>query len=293
MFHQSIFRCGFGLFVAGLALANVSVSAQTNSLPLCVMSFNLRFASPMPPHAWPERRPIMRDCIRNVAPDLIGTQEGLYGQLKELATDLPEFSWIGTGRDGGSRGEFMAVFYRRDRFEPMAYDHFWLSDTPEVVGSTSWGNSNRRMVTWVRLRERTTAREFYFWNTHLDHEIEQARQKGAALIAERVKALKTDLPVFLVGDFNANAAQSRAYDILTKEGVFADTWFLAKERLNERLNSFHGYRTPVEESQRIDWILARGPVTVAKTEVVSFQQNGQNPSDHYPVAAWLTLPAAR
>jgi endonuclease/exonuclease/phosphatase family metal-dependent hydrolase len=293
MFLDQITRLRIGLLSVALALTAATLPAQTNPLPLCVMSFNLRFASPTPPHAWPERRPVMRDCIRTVAPDLIGTQEGLYGQLKDLAADVPEYAWIGTGRDGGSRGEFMAVFYRRDRFEPMAYDHFWLSDTPEVVASSTWGNSCRRMVTWVRLRERPSGREFYFWNTHLDHQVEPARQKGAALIAERVKALQTDLPVLLVGDFNANATQSRAYEILTREGGFADTWFLAQERRNERLNSFHGYLKPVAASQRIDWILARGPVTVARAEILTFQQHGQTPSDHFPVAAWLQLPAAR
>jgi len=40
----------------------------------------------------------------------------------------------------------MAIFYRKDRFEPREFDHFWLSDTPNVVASTTWGNSNRRMV---------------------------------------------------------------------------------------------------------------------------------------------------
>lgn len=277
------------LLLAALAFTVNTLPAQTNALTLCVMTYNLRFASATPPHAWPERQPIARDCIRSVAPDVIGTQEGLYPQLKDLAADLPEYAWIGTGRDGGSRGEFMAVFYRRERLEPVAFDHFWLSDTPEVVASSTWGNTCRRMVTWVRFRERQTGREFYFWNTHLDHQVEDARQKGAALIAERVKVLKTGLPVLLVGDFNAIAAQSKAYEIVTKDGGFGDTWFQAKERANERLNSFHGYQAPISESQRIDWILLRGTATVRKAEVVTFARDGQTPSDHFPVAAWLTL----
>jgi endonuclease/exonuclease/phosphatase family metal-dependent hydrolase len=275
--------------LAALAFTAATLPAQTNGLPLCVMTYNLRFASPTPPHAWPDRRPMARECIRSVAPDVIGTQEGVYAQLQDLAADLPEYAWIGTGRDGGSRGEFMAVFYRRERFEPMAFEHFWLSDTPEVIASSTWGNTCRRMVTWVRFRERPTGREFYFWNTHLDHQVEAARQKGAALIAERVRALKTDLPVLLVGDFNAIATQGKAYEIATQAGGFGDTWFQAKERVNERLNSFHGYQPPVAESQRIDWILLRGQATVRKTEIITFARDGQTPSDHFPVAAWLSL----
>ncbi len=264
-------------------------SLTAPALPLCVMTFNLRYASPTPPHSWSERRPVMRNCIRQVAPDVFGTQEGLYPQLQDLKADLPEYDWIGLGRDGGSRGEFMAVFYRRERLDPVAYDHFWLSDTPDVMGSTTWGNSNRRMVTWVRFRERSSGREFYFWNTHLDHQIELARQKGAALIKERVARINDGLPTLLVGDFNAAAGRSKAYEILVEPGGFTDTWTLAAARVNERLSTFHGFEKPVEQGERIDWILARGEVTVSKIEIVTCSENGQAPSDHFPVAAWLSF----
>ncbi len=268
-------------------------SSAAGEVSLLVMTFNLRYASPTPPNSWPERRPAMSHCIRQLGPDIMGTQEGLYTQLKDLAADLADYEWIGLGRDGGSRGEFMTVFYRRERFEPMAFDHFWLSDTPETVGSSTWGNSNRRMVTWVRFRERRTGRELYFWNTHLDHQIETARQKGAALIAERVRRLQTNLPVLLVGDFNSTAGQSRAYEILLKDGGFVDTWPLAGVRLNEKLNTFHGFRQPVEAGSRIDWILASGAISVEKTEIITCSERGQFPSDHFPVAAWLTLRAVK
>jgi len=253
------------------------------------MTFNLRYASPTPPNAWPQRRPVMKACVERLSPDLIGTQEGVFSQLKELAADLPAYAWIGLGRDGGSHGEFMAVFYRKERFEPLEYDHFWLSDTPNVVASSTWGNTNRRMVTWVRFRDRDTGQEFYFWNTHLDHQIQPAREKAAALIRERVEALKTKLPVLLVGDFNAEAGANKAYDILAGEGGFQDLWSAAAERRNEGLNSFHSFAGPKSGGVRIDWILGRGVASVSAAEIVTFSENGQFPSDHFPVVAWLKL----
>jgi len=289
-----LFAVWFGFCVLGPYDRFQSAGAvAADGVALRVMTFNLRYASPKPPNSWPERRPVMRSCIRQIAPDLIGTQEGLYEQLKDLASDLPDYDWIGLGREGGSRGEFMAVFYLRSRFEPLAYDHFWLSDTPAVVGSSTWGNTNRRMVTWVRFRERTSGREFYFWNTHLDNAIELARQKGAALIVERVNQLKTDLPIILTGDFNSAAGASKAYEILVQNGGFADTWQLARERENEKTSTFHGFRKPVEQGERIDWILTRGSVTVDRTSIVTYSENGQAPSDHFPVAAWLILTGAK
>ncbi len=257
------------------------------------MTFNLRYASPNPPNSWTERRPVMRECIRRLAPDLIGTQEGLYPQLKDLAADLPDYAWIGQGREGGSHGEFMAVFYRRDRFEPLEYDHFWLSDTPGAVGSSTWGNSNRRMVTWVRFRDRRSGPEFYFWNTHLDNDVELARQKSAELIRRRMETIKTNLPLVLTGDFNCAGGNSRAWEILVKEGGLTDTWPLARERVNERLNSFNGFEPPKEQGVRIDWILVRGAATVDKEEVCNYSEHGRFPSDHFPVVAWLTLGGGR
>jgi endonuclease/exonuclease/phosphatase family metal-dependent hydrolase len=222
-------------------------------------------------------------------PDVIGTQEGLYHQLKDLAADQPDYDWIGLGRDGGSRGEFMAVFYRRDRLEPLEFDHFWLSDTPEVIASSSWGNAVRRMVTWVRFRDRITGREFYFWNTHLEHEVQAAREKAAELIRQRIGQLPADVPLLLVGDFNAVSGANRAYDILARESGLSDTWHAARERRNEDANSFTGFEPLKHDGQRIDWILARGVREVRVTEAVTLRPDGRWPSDHLPVVAWLTL----
>lgn len=281
---------GWLLAGAAIGLVTAAVAAEAD---LTVMTYNLRYASDTPPQAWSQRRPVMKACVESVQPDVFGTQEGLYRQLKDLAADLPAYDWIGTGRDGGSRGEFMAVFYRRDRLEPLEFDHFWLSDTPLVIGSSTWGNTNRRMVTWVRFRDRQTKTEFYFWNTHLDHALQPAREKGAALIRERVAALKTTLPVLLVGDFNATAGANPAYDQLTQDGGFRDTWLLAGERANAEFNTFNGFETPRKQGQRIDWILLRGDATVHRSEIVTFAQNGQVPSDHYPVVARLRLPSPK
>ncbi len=276
--------------VIGL-LGTLALGATAAECELTVATYNLRYASDTPPNAWPQRRPLMKACLEAIQPDLIGTQEGLYRQLKDLAADLPEYDWIGTGRDGGSRGEFMAIFYRRARFEPLEYDHFWLSDTPELIASSTWGNTNRRMVTWVRFRDRESGVEFYFWNTHLDHALQEAREKAARLIRERVGALKTRLPVLLVGDFNAVAGANPVYDLLVREGGFQDTWHLARERRNAEYNTFNGFAPPRREGQRIDWILVRGEAEVAWSEIVTFARDGRFPSDHFPVVARLRLRA--
>jgi endonuclease/exonuclease/phosphatase family metal-dependent hydrolase len=285
------FAASFAATIVCLAWATPLVGRVQGPalLDLRVMTYNLRYASQTPPNAWPSRRPVMKNLIASVAPDVIGTQEGLYAQLKDIAADLPDYEWIGLGRDGGSRGEFMAIFYKRARFEPVAFDHFWLSDTPEVVGSATWGHSNRRMVTWVRFRERTTGREFFFWNTHLDHEVEAARQKAAALIRDRLAAADRAVPLLLVGDFNCAAGDSRAYQILTGEAGLSDAWTSAASRVNDGLNTFNGFQPVSKGGVRIDWVLFRGKAGVSRAEIVTYAEGGQNPSDHFPVVVDLRL----
>lgn len=275
------------LLASALVAAGLAAAADTPPLTLRVMTFNLRFASTQPPHAWPERRPVMRHLIERESPDVIGTQEGLYGQLRDLAADLPAYDWIGLGREGGSRGEFMAVFYRKDRFEPVAFDHFWLSDTPDVIGSATWGNRFKRMVTWVRLRERSTGREIEFWNTHFDHEVEAARQKAAALLRTRLAAVAAEVPLVLVGDFNCLAGRSAAYTELTERAGLTDAFLAAVRRTNDGLNTFHGYEPPRRDGERIDWILARRPAAVPEAAILDYAEDGRTPSDHFPVTATL------
>jgi endonuclease/exonuclease/phosphatase family metal-dependent hydrolase len=260
-------------------------AADPVPLTLRVMTYNLRYASTQQPNAWSDRLPVMQALIKREAPDVFGTQEGLYLQLRDLAAGLPAYAWIGLGRAGGSQDEFAAVFYRSDRFEPLAFDHFWLSDTPEVIGSITWGHTYRRMVTWVRFRDKATGREFEFWNTHFDHQVETARQKSAALIADRLRQTDPAMPLLLVGDFNCLAGNSPAYTLLTQEAGLTDTWTAAPRRTNEDLNSFNDFLPPVHAGERIDWILVRRPLAVEAAGIVDYAGLGQFPSDHFPVTA--------
>ncbi len=258
---------------------------------MTAMAYNLRYASDEGPHAWHLRLPLAVEMLESEDPDLIGTQEGLYRQLKDLDAALPRYRWIGLGRDGGSRGEFMAIFYRHERFEPLEYDHYWLSDTPDVIGSASWGNDNRRMVTWVRFRDRSSGEELYFINTHFDHRLQAAREKSAALVWEKTQELDGHLPIVLVGDFNAAAGNNPAYSHLVAEDRFRDSWPEAHDR-GPAVGTFHGYRGPRPDGARIDWILLRGPIRAKATHVVTFERDGAYPSDHFPVVARLSLSAS-
>ncbi|MCO8275140.1 endonuclease/exonuclease/phosphatase family protein [Actinoplanes sp. TRM 88003] len=229
----------------GAASAMEALAGPADPADLHVMTFNLRFAGPGLPNSWPQRRPVMRNLVTVEQPDLIGTQEGLNDQLRDLEDDLGDrYDYVGTGRMGGNRGEFMAIFFNKERLTRQAYGHFWLSDTPQVPGSETWGGWSIRMVTWAQFQDHVTGRRFYAVNTHLDNASEHARRKAADLIRARMRTMDPALPTILTGDFNTPAnSSSYVYDLLTTRSGFRDTWATAAE-LGPAYGTFHGYRPP-------------------------------------------------
>ena len=267
-----------------------SASAEEHQTrPLRIMSFNLRFASTAEPHSWTVRRPVMSALLRRENPHVMGTQEGLYQQLRDIDADLgPHYAWIGTGRAGGSLGEFSAIFYDTRRLSPVEHYTFWLSGTPEVIGSNTWRAAFPRIVTWVRFRDLLDGgREFYVLNTHFDHARQSAREHSAALMALRIAGLDRSLPVVVTGDFNVAAHRNPVYDAMLGAGL-VDTWETAAER-SALYGTFHGYKPPVPDGDRIDWILSTPGVTAQRASINTFSRNGRFPSDHLPVQAWVTL----
>jgi len=277
------------LFLAALALVPLPPPDEEPAPgELAVMTFNLRYASDRKPNSWQERRDATVELIRGERPDLIGTQEALFEQVRDIESGLPQYRWVGQGRNGGSHGEFMAIFYLKERLELLEYDHFWLSETPNVVGSLCYDASLPRMVTWAVFRDLNTKRTFTVLNTHFDHASHSAREKSARQIMEWVKSIEIDRPLLLIGDFNAPAQSGGMYDFLVGEDLFTDSFTSAKVPGTDH-GTFHGFTGRALASTRIDWILHRGPIAVSASKIVTFQKDGQFPSDHFPVLARLRL----
>src|SRR5688500_16875247 len=120
------------------------------------MSFNIRYPNPNDKdHYWDNRRPLVASMIRFHEVDLIGVQEAHRRQLDEMVTDMPEYTWFGLCRTDGSTtpnpdNEFSAILYRKDRFELLDGNTFWLSETREKPGSVSWDAAFPRIVTWAK-----------------------------------------------------------------------------------------------------------------------------------------------
>lgn len=280
---MSLIRCLSLLFSLSLAFS----AAQAATPDLRVMSFNVRTpADTEPGRRWEDRRDAMVEVITQAHPQVVGTQELTQPQAEYLAAHLHGYRWFGQGRRGGEGDEHMGVFYDARALTLVESGDFWLSDTPEVPGSISWGHPFPRMVTWGLFERRADGRRFYLYNTHLPYrdEDEPARVRGAQLLLSRLSALPADVPVVLTGDFNTEPG-SDTWRTLTAS--LHDARSGARDVKGPRL-TFHDFTG--QGQHQLDWILLRGfqPDAFATLDA---RPNGRLPSDHFPVMADLRFPA--
>ena len=258
-----------------------------------VMSFNVLYGG-AGQRAMEPRKDAVVQTIRGAfagetakLPDSFGMQEVTPEWLAFLTDALPEYGVVNLGRDPGNQGESSPVFYLKERYALVDSGTFWLSDTPETPSNT-WGAAFNRVCTWALLEDKQSGFRYAHFNAHLDHVSACAREKSAALIVRQIAALiPPTVGVVLTGDFNAMQC-SRPYSVITRNGFF-DTKAIADK--SDCGGTFHNFqRLELLQILPIDFLFVSGHVRdVAFYKIVRDQADGIYPSDHYPVAARLTL----
>lgn len=122
------------------------------SVSLTVMTLNLHGdKSADGPNSWERRKDICIAIITKYFPTILCTQEGLKRQLEDLQQSLPGYEQFGISRKGSqdTTDEHCTIFYDKEKVERMEGGTFWLSESPSVPGSTSWGATVPSIATWV------------------------------------------------------------------------------------------------------------------------------------------------
>ncbi|MEM8953036.1 MAG: sulfatase-like hydrolase/transferase [Verrucomicrobiota bacterium] len=260
-----------------------------------VMSFNIRYDNPKDgPNAWPKRKDFVVDTITSYNPHLLGLQEVVKHQGDFLQSKLPDYHFVGAGRnDGKDDGEFVPVMFRKDAFDLVDEGHFWLSESPDQPGSKSWDSSLPRIVTWTKLKPKTTtdAPTILFANTHFDHKGKQARLESAQLIRTKLQNIAgKDTPVIITGDFNTTESlEPYAVLVGSKPGQFIDSHRSAHPTPNPDESTATGFTAP-KPGRRIDWILHSPHLKTTEAAInETISDEGRYPSDHFPVEATIQL----
>ncbi|MBI5692050.1 MAG: endonuclease/exonuclease/phosphatase family protein [Verrucomicrobia bacterium] len=287
MFFSKVLRLGLGV---GMAVATAGMAEA--AAPLRVMSFNVRYGTaPDGENAWDRRRELFFETIERFQPDLIGFQEVVAFQYDAIAERMKTHGFSGVAREDGQRkGEFSSIGYRKDRFSVVAAGTFWLSETPEVVGSKSWDAALPRICSWVRLKEQATGGEFVFANTHFDHRGVVARREAARVLSERLGPLAAGVPAILTGDFNLTE-DTPPYAVLVRptrpEWIrWIDSYRVLYPERKPDEASFNGFKGTVQGA-RIDFVFHTKHFRATAAAIDRFARGGRYPSDHYPVTAVL------
>lgn len=282
---------GMGIvLVAALSLGGVrSVGAEE---VVRVMTFNIRYGSANDgQNSWDARKELLLATIRNFDPDLLGTQEVLAMQVDFLKEHLHDYTLLGVGRDDGRRaGEFSAVLFKTERFEPVESGTFWLSETPDVPGSKSWDSSLPRIATWVKLRDRAAdGRELCFLNTHWDHRGRQARVESGKMIRRWLDENVRRMSAIMTGDLNVTDSHKGFGALVATDGKpqLLDVYRQVHPEVQVEESTAHGF-SGRRRGRRIDFILATPDWKATQATIDHTNQDGRYPSDHYPVTAVLS-----
>ena len=273
------------LFVLLPLIITLTGAEEPKDGAITLVSYNIRqdTESDKGQKDWSHRKGVVSNYLLQKNASIIGLQEVRHNQLLDLKKALPDYSVIGVGReDGKTRGEYSPIFYDHNKWnlDPKENGTFWLSDTPSIANSRSWGNHHTRICTWVRLVASSNAEKrtaIYIYNTHWDHQSQPARVNSALLMLKRIKERthKGDSYI-LMGDLNATV-KNPAVKSLIGEGIL-------KDHGKNLYSSSSKWKSDLVPGLRIDHIFT-GPSIKSADLMVESNGNAEkwSGSDHHPV----------
>ena len=259
---------------------------------LNAMSFNIRYDNPSDgKNNWQYRAPKVASLFAKHDLDLGGLQEVLHNQFEWLQTNLPDYEFIGVGRDDGkTEGEYAPIFYRKADFDLIKTDTIWLSPTPDVPGSKGWDAALPRITTFALLRHKTSGTPILLGSAHYDHRGGYSRRAAGEIIhnyiSQQLADTKLDM-IILTGDFN-DRPNTSAIKAIETQNCLTDARKLAAERKGPN-STWNGFRS-IAPNERIDYVFVNAGVPVFNHVIDAAKIDKRYPSDHLPVIATLAAP---
>jgi endonuclease/exonuclease/phosphatase family metal-dependent hydrolase len=247
---------------------------------LSVVSSNIRYDEPDDDEfRWENRRDLLSRILLDADPDLVATQEGRRPQLRDIATRISSLVCVDGHRDWLDTLMYPCLFYNPTRLTLRESGDIWLSRSPDIAGSSSFGSMFPRLCTWARFDQGMLA-----INVHLDNSSSETRLQQSRVLVEQTKALKrANESVLLMGDFNESpqGPVRTLLDELLPE--LADPWYQLGQQEEA---SHHNFGEPIDYGSRIDWILVSNALKAESMFLDRAQsEHGIYPSDHYPLKA--------
>ncbi len=251
---------------------------------LKIVSFNVRCT-------WDEadgfvsRMGLIYDKIQKEAPDIVAFQEITDSILKGLERIMPEYFFVGHGRNSDYGGEALYIAINRDSVRLIGMDSFWIAPDPFDKKSRFADQSPYpRICVSAALYHPSSGREFRVYNVHLDHIGAIAKAEGMKCVLEKVREhnRRCYMPTIVLGDFNEEPG-GVATGICNQwaEPVLYD---ITRE-LPGTFHAYGGLTCTVAHNKKIDYMFATQELknSLASLTLWEDKLNGHWLSDHYPV----------
>jgi endonuclease/exonuclease/phosphatase family metal-dependent hydrolase len=283
-------------FCAGVLLASsleklTAGEGDSEQLRFRVAQYNIRVAANSDEktgNGWDIRKIPLSQLIVGHGFDIVGTQEGNDRQLADLETLLPEYACTAAPYGGDSVPSHNCItLYRKDKFDVLASGTFWFSETPDVP-SIGWDATDRRICHWTKFKEKTSGKEFYFFNAHFYWRYVTARQNSGPLMVQKIREIAGDAPAISMGDFNSRPSTPQ---IIAIQELMSDAYDITQtSRTGPEGTGFPGGVFQGEPGGRIDYIFVSRHFSVLDYAVLTDTYNdGHYPSDHLPVTCTVSL----
>lgn len=257
------------------------VSFTSHGQLIKVATYNIRYDNPGDgDDCWLLRREDMANKVDSVNSDIICFQEALSHQHDYLKSYLSRYASYAVGReDGILKGEMIPVFYDSTRFELMAAETKWLSESPDKP-SKGWDAACERVVAVVQLKEIVSGKKLVVINTHWDHEGEVARLESARIINDIVRIYRDKgVTVVMAGDLNMTP-DNPLYKKLESELQSTCPY----DQL--QIATYNGFLNEGSQESHIDYIFCSRNCIVHSFEILNLlTEKGRRLSDHEMVVS--------
>ncbi|MDO5446572.1 MAG: endonuclease/exonuclease/phosphatase family protein [Prevotellaceae bacterium] len=264
-------------------------------------TYNIRYAGAYGDSGWKDwsvRKEFVVKTITDYDYDIIGMNEVRTGvQLNYMIENLGSAYDYYLSND--EHGGYNPIFFKKDKFEMMDSGTFYLNSQDLTKPILSWDNSqgNYRFTGWTKLRVKATGEILFFFETHLDHQGETARNEQARINMEQIRCIAAGYPAIICGDHNASKTRIPFYNM--KSAYMQDARQVATNKVNidDGDGSFGKHKVDGRDfwdpnhknGSRLDYIWVRGvDVDEYRTINDSFGHE-ETPSDHFAIQATITL----
>jgi endonuclease/exonuclease/phosphatase family metal-dependent hydrolase len=200
-----------------------AVTAVPRNARISMMAYNVYGFE-----VYAERCDNIKTLIVKYLPDIIAYQEPAMDMMAYLTMDeyyqcevgIPRYTASVPPQNTGYGGanSVAAILFAKDRYEMLDKGTKWMTGTPDTFSKLE-GSNHYRIYSYVVLRDKQTNLEFIVVNHHLDFD-DAIQQTTMRYMFKYFQENYTDIPVVMLGDFNATENSSVIKDLVVGSAGF-------------------------------------------------------------------------